>query len=175
MFQDSKPTTDKASKLEQNTKFTDENKEEGADESEELKMSGYRVPLVKNEPLKEYLLRIMESVNDVRVQHEKYHKENDDKTGMLLIKKLKNKTKIYEKNFWTSKLRMGCNSIIATIFANHTRAKYKMKDWFQQLWKFFEIFELIVDQNDGFHHDSKNLWYLVFSNKFQYLLNEYLV
>ena len=97
MFQDSKPTTDKASKLGQKAIFTDENKEEGADESEELKMSGYRVPLVKNEPLKEYLLRIMESVNDVRVQHEKYHKENDDKTGMLLVKKLKNKTKIYEK------------------------------------------------------------------------------
>ncbi|XP_075258608.1 uncharacterized protein LOC142350603 [Convolutriloba macropyga] len=77
---DSKPTTDKASKLGQKAIFTDENKEEGADESEELKMSGYRVPLVKNEPLKEYLLRIMESVNDVRVQHEKYHKENDDKT-----------------------------------------------------------------------------------------------
>ena len=42
-------------------------------------MQGFRVSFYKSEPLKDYLMRIMQSVNDVRTQHEQFHKENDNK------------------------------------------------------------------------------------------------
>ncbi|XP_063714498.1 uncharacterized protein LOC134842203 [Symsagittifera roscoffensis] len=62
------------------TKPTDKEADTEVDEQEaDLNMQGFRVSFYKSEPLKDYLMRIMQSVNDVRTQHEQFHKENDNK------------------------------------------------------------------------------------------------